>query len=102
MILIVLAFVKCVSDVTVRGGGVSGGLPPVPPPQKMFGENGVKTCYFRQNKHGNGTFLKFRDSVYDGRRDNPLSLEVIRVEQIFTKLASGASHKNRNKINNNL
>ena len=23
------------------------------PPQKIFGSNGVKSCKFRQNKHGN-------------------------------------------------
>ena len=35
-------------------------------------------------------------SVYDGRRDNPLNLEVIRIFQIFILciiLASGASQK---------
>ena len=46
-------------------------------PQKMFGWNGVKSCNVRQNKHGNSTFMKAKDSVYDGRRDNPLNLEVI-------------------------
>ena len=28
--------------------------------------------------------MKARDSVYDGRRDNPLNFEVIRTFQIFT------------------
>ena len=45
-----------------RGGGL-GVLP-----LKKIGLNGVKLCNFRQNKHGNGTFMKARDSVYDGRR----------------------------------
>ena len=44
-------------------------------PQKIFGLNGVKSCNFRRNKHGNSTFInKARDSVYDGRRDNPFEL----------------------------
>ena len=40
------SIVKCVSDVTavVVGGGLL---------QKIFGLNGVKSCIFRQNKHGN-------------------------------------------------
>ena len=40
--------------------------------------------------------MKARDSVYDGRRDNPLNLEVIQIFQIFTMfqiMASGASQK---------
>ena len=45
-------------------------------PQKIFGFNSVKSCNFR---HGNGTFVKARDSMYDRRRDNPLTLEVIRI-----------------------
>ena len=44
----VFSNVKFVSDVTVGGGGVLGVLP-----QKLFGLNGVKSCHFRQNKHGN-------------------------------------------------
>ena len=43
-----------------------------------------------------------RDSVYDGSRDNPLNLEVIRIFQIFTLctciiLSSGASQKKNHK-----
>ena len=48
-----LSFVKYV--ILQRGGG-SGG----PPPEKKFCLNGVKSCNFRQNKHGNGTFIKAR------------------------------------------
>ena len=64
---------KSVSDVTLGGGGILRNLPRI-----IFGLNGVKSCYFRQYKHGNGTFIKVRDSVYEGR-DNPLNLEVIRI-----------------------
>ena len=60
------------------GGGVWGSSP-----TKIFGLNGVKSCNVRQNKPGNGTFIKARYSVYDGRRDNPWNLEVIRIFQIF-------------------
>ena len=72
-------------------------------PRQFFGLNGVKSCNFKQNKHGNGTFMKARDSVYEGRRDNSFSLEVIRICQIFILciiLASGASQKKnyQNKI----
>ena len=71
------SFVKCVSDVTVGGGlGVL--------PQIFFGFNAVKLCNFRQNKHGNGTFMKARDSMYEGRGANPLNLKVIRIFEIFT------------------
>ena len=77
--------------VSHRGGGGSWG-----PPAEKIGLNDVKSCNFRKNKHGNGTFMNARDSVYDGRRDNPLNLEMIRIFQIFTLfiiLASGASQK---------
>ena len=50
----------------LRGGGGLGVLP-----QKIFGLNCVKSYYFSQNKHGNGTFMEAKDSVYDGRRANP-------------------------------
>ena len=40
-------------------------------------------------KNGNGTFMKARDSVYDGSRDNPLNLEGIRTSQIFTVCNTG-------------
>ena len=81
-----------------QGGGVWGSSP-----KNIFGLNGVKSCNVRQNEHGNGTFIKARYSVYDGRRDNPLNLEVIRIFQIFSPciiLASGASQKifYKNKI----
>ena len=33
------------------------------PPPENCGLNGVKSCNFSQNKHGNGTFMKARDSV---------------------------------------
>ena len=33
-----------------------------PPPRKKFGLKGVKSCNFRQNKHGNGTFIKARNN----------------------------------------
>ena len=59
------------------GGGASS-------PRIFLGLNGVKSCSFRHNKYGNGTFMIARDSVYDGSRDNPLNLEVIRIFQIFT------------------
>ena len=72
------SFVKCVSDVTF-GGGVFWGTP-----LDNFWLNGVKSCNFRQYKHGNGTFMKARDSVYEGGRDNPLNLEVMRIFLIFT------------------
>ena len=42
------SIVKCVSDVTVVWGRESGVLPP-----KNVGSYGVKSCNFRQNKHGN-------------------------------------------------
>ena len=72
-----LSFVKWVSNITGWG---SGGPPP---PPKKNGLNGLKSCNFRQYKHRNGTFMKTRDSVYDGRRVNPLNVEVIRIFQIF-------------------
>ena len=76
----------------LRGGGYLGVLP-----HKIFGLNCVKSYYFRQNKHENGTFMEARDSVYDGRRANPfLNFEVKRIFQICTLciiLASGASQK---------
>ena len=45
----VLAFIKCVSDLTVGrgGGGGSEGLP-----QKISGLKSVKSCNCSQNKHG--------------------------------------------------
>ena len=61
-----------------QGGGGLGVLP-----QKYFGLNGVKSCNFRQNKHGNGTFMKARDSVYDGRRGNPLNLDFSNIYIIY-------------------
>ena len=60
------SFVKCVSGFTVGGGGVWG------PPPEIFGLNCVKSCNIRQNKHGNGTFMDVKDSVYDGKRANHL------------------------------
>ena len=48
-----LSFVKYV--IWQEGGGVWGSSP-----RKKFGINGVKSCNFRQNKHGNGTFIKAR------------------------------------------
>ena len=32
------------------------------PQKKKFGLNGVKSCNFRQNKHGNSIFIKARDN----------------------------------------
>ena len=61
-----------------QGGGGSWG-----PPQKFFCLNCVKSCNFRQNKHGNDIFMKPRDSVHDGRRGNPLNMEMIRIFQTF-------------------
>ena len=66
------------------GGGVLGNLS-----QIIFGLNGVKSCNFRQYEHGNGTFMKARDSVYDGRRDNPLNLELILFFYIYTLFNTG-------------
>ena len=62
------SFVQYGSDFTVEGGG-GGGLGVFPP--KIFCLSCVKSYYFRQNKHGNCTFMEARDSVYDGRRANP-------------------------------
>ena len=50
-----LSFCK-MCDITGGGGGL-GVLP-----RKNFGLNGVKSCNFRQNKLGNGTFIKARDN----------------------------------------
>ena len=47
-----LSFAKCVIL-----QGVLGVLP-----QNFFCLNGVKSCNFKQNKHGNGTFIKARDN----------------------------------------
>ena len=62
------SFVKCVSDVTVAQEGLGSS------PDFFFCFNGVKSCNFRQNIHGNRTFMKVRDSVYGRRRDNPFGL----------------------------
>ena len=65
--MILASIGKCESDITGSGGGGFWGVLP----QKIFCLNGVKSCNFRRNKHGNSTFInKARDSVYDGRRDN--------------------------------
>ena len=48
----------------ISGRGVLGNLP-----QIIFGLNGVKSCNFRQYRHGNGTFMKARDSMYEGKRE---------------------------------
>ena len=49
---------------------------------------GVKSSNFRQIKHGNGTFMKARDSVYDRRMDNPLNLDELYF-QVFTLCKTG-------------
>ena len=60
------SFLKCVSDFTGGGGGGSGVLP-----REIFGLNCVQSCNFWQNKHGTGTFMEAKDSVYDKRSANP-------------------------------
>ena len=67
----------------------------------MFGLNGVKSCNFRQYKHGNGTFMKARDSVYDGIRDNPFNVEVIRIFfflNIYTMYNTGERNKPEERL----
>ena len=83
------SFEKCVSDVTVEGGG---------PPPENFWFKWCKTCNFSRNKHGNGTFTKARDSVYDGRRDNSSKLEVIRICQFFSTIYNTGMRSEPEKI----
>ena len=69
--MILASIGKCESDITGSGGVFFSGVLP----QKNFCLNGVKSCNIRRNKRGNSTFInKARDSVYDGRRDNPFEL----------------------------